>query len=245
MQRYFLNTNGDLHQQYQIAHKDDVHHIKNVMRQNINDQFIINFDNAVMVGEITEITDKITFHTIEQLDIQTELPVQITIASGLLKNDKYEWMIQKATELGATQFMPFISDRTIIKVDEKKMHKKIERFEKIVKEAAEQSYRQVIPNIEFVKNSKVLVDVLSTFDHVFIAYEEVAKSGETKSFVNALNSVEQGQSICIIFGPEGGLTEQEVAMFGGQTIGLGPRILRAETAPLYALSAMSYRLELN
>ena len=245
MQRYFLNADGVLNQHYQIIDKDDIHHIKNVMRQNLNDQFIVNFDNAVMVGKITEIADTITFHTIEQLDIQTELPVQITIASGLLKNDKYEWMIQKATELGAAQFMPFISERTIIKVDEKKMHKKIDRFEKIVKEAAEQSYRQMIPNIEFVKNSKALVDVLNTFDHVFIAYEEVAKSGETKSFVNALSSVQQGQSICIIFGPEGGLTEQEVAMFSGQTIGLGPRILRAETAPLYALSAMSYQLELK
>lgn len=245
MQRYFLDEMSAFNQTYQISSKDDVHHIKNVMRQQIGDKVIINFTNETMICEITDIQSEIIVKPIEHIDIQTEMPVSVTIASGLLKNDKYEWMIQKATELGASAFIPFVSERTIVKVDEKKFQKKLERFSKIVKEAAEQSYRQIVPTIDFAQSGKALVQKLEAFDHVLIAYEETAKSGEMKSFTEALQNVKHGDNVCVIFGPEGGLSETEVAQFGSKVIELGPRILRAETAPLYALSSMSYHFELN
>lgn len=245
MQRYFLGVKSVINETYQISDKDDVHHIKNVMRQQTGDKVIVNFTNATMICEIIDIQTEITVKPIEDIDILTEMPVSVTIASGLLKNDKYEWMIQKATELGAVSFIPFVSERTIVKVDEKKFQKKVERFTKIVKEAAEQSYRQIVPSIEFVASGKALAKKLEAFDHVLIAYEETAKSGEIKSFTEALQDVKHGDKVCMIFGPEGGLSEAEVAQFGSKVIGLGPRILRAETAPLYALSAMSFHFELN
>ncbi|MDJ1154592.1 16S rRNA (uracil(1498)-N(3))-methyltransferase [Macrococcus caseolyticus] len=245
MQRYFLGVKSVINETYQISGKDDVHHIKNVMRQQTGDKVIVNFTNATMICEIIDIQTEITVKPIEDIDILTEMPVSVTIASGLLKNDKYEWMIQKATELGAVSFIPFVSERTIVKVDEKKFQKKVERFTKIVKEAAEQSYRQIVPSIEFVASGKALAKKLEAFDHVLIAYEETAKSGEIKSFTEALQDVKHGDKVCMIFGPEGGLSEAEVAQFGSKVIGLGPRILRAETAPLYALSAMSFHFELN
>lgn len=245
MQRYFLDVKSVINETYQISDKDDVHHIKNVMRQQTGDKVIVNFTNATMICEIIDIQTEITVKPIEDIDILTEMPVSVTIASGLLKNDKYEWMIQKATELGAVSFIPFVSERTIVKVDEKKFQKKVERFTKIVKEAAEQSYRQIVPSIEFVASGKALAKKLEAFDHVLIAYEETAKSGEIKSFTEALQDVKHGDKVCMIFGPEGGLSEAEVAQFGSKVIGLGPRILRAETAPLYALSAMSFHFELN
>lgn len=245
MQRYFLNTEAENNKNYTINDKDDVHHIKNVMRQTVGSKIIINFINASFISEITAIDNQITVITREQLELCTELPVQITIASGLLKNDKYEWMIQKATELGAYRFLPFISDHTVIKLDEKKMAKKVERFQKIIKEAAEQSYRQMIPEIKVVKNSTALTALLDDYDVVLVAYEESAKNGETSTLNQTLKRLESGTKVIVIFGPEGGLSETEIKQFNAPTIGLGPRILRAETAPLYLLSAMSYHMELS
>ena len=198
------------------------------MRTQTGDKVIVNFTNATMICEIIDIQTEITVKPIEHIDIQTELPVSVTIASGLLKNDKYEWMIQKATELGAVSFIPFVSERTIVKVDEKKFQKKVERFTKIVKEAAEQSYRQIVPSIEFVASGKALAKKLEAFDHVLIAYEETAKSGEIKSFTEALQDVKHGDKVCMIFGPEGGLSEAEVAQFG-RAPGLGPGGRRFES----------------
>lgn len=245
MQRYFLNQDATLESKFLITEKDDVHHIKNVMRQSIGDKIIINFLNESFICEITAINETIEVTTIEQLALNTELPIKVTIASGLLKNDKYEWMIQKATELGAYRFLPFISDYTIIKLDEKKMTKKVERFQKIIKEAAEQSYRKVIPEISVVNNSKALSETLNQYDVVLIAYEESAKKGEASALHQALSEIKLGANILVIFGPEGGLSNAEIELFNAPTIGLGPRILRAETAPLYLLSAISYHLELS
>lgn len=91
------------------------------------------------------------------------------------------------------------------------------------------------------------MDVFSRYDKVLIAYEESAKVGERSRFATALSELVVGESILIIFGPEGGFSPAEIEKFqeyGGVVCGLGPRILRAETAPLYALSAISYQFEL-
>lgn len=245
MQRYFLKEAAALNANFQITEKDDIHHIKNVMRMSVGDALIINFLNASFICEITDMSQAITVITREQLDLNSELPVEITIASGLLKNDKYEWMIQKATELGAHRFLPFISDHTIIKLDDKKMTKKLERFQKIIKEASEQSYRQTIPEIMMVKDSQALQTLLCDYDVVLVAYEESAKAGEKSALNQSLQSIKPGDKMLVIFGPEGGLSEEEITLFDAPTIGLGPRILRAETAPLYLLSALSYHLELS
>lgn len=120
------------------------------------------------------------------------------------------------------------------------------RWNKIVKEAAEQSYRLVIPTIEFVSNLKKVYVNIDKYDYVLIAYEDAAKEGEMSEFKRALEQFSKGDRVLIIFGPEGGLSPDEIEMFKNNSyiVGLGHRILRAETAPLYALSAISYEKEL-
>ena len=113
---------------------------------------------------------------------------------------------------------------------------------KIIKEAAEQSYRLTIPNIKFKSNLKEIYGMISQYDYVLIAYEEQAKHGELSQFKQTIKQFKTQDRVLIIFGPEGGLSDSEISLFGDVStiVGLGPRILRAETAPLYALSAVSY-----
>ncbi|MDU3213066.1 MAG: RsmE family RNA methyltransferase [Staphylococcus epidermidis] len=205
MQRYFMNQSADENQCFFIENKEDYHHIVNVMRYKEGQNIIVTFsDENVFKCKIISINDQsIEIKLVEKQQINTELPQNITICSGLIKADKYEWMIQKATEMGANEFIAVAMERSVVKLNDSKVEKKLSRWQKIIKEAAEQSYRLTIPNIKF-------------------------------------------KSVLIIFGPEGGLSDSEISLFGDVStiVGLGPRILRAETAPLYALSAVSYEKEL-
>ncbi|MFZ2976566.1 MAG: RsmE family RNA methyltransferase, partial [Lactococcus raffinolactis] len=113
--------------------------------------------------------------------------------------------------------------------------------------AAEQSKRLMIPKTEILSNLKALTDQFEQYDQVLIAYEESAKAGETAAFVDRLSHLKAGQNLLVIFGPEGGLSPEEIDVFtqlGAVKIGLGPRIMRAETAPMYVLSAISFYTEL-
>ncbi|MCM3586280.1 16S rRNA (uracil(1498)-N(3))-methyltransferase [Mesobacillus maritimus] len=247
MQRYFVNNPSE-DGRFQII-GDDYHHLVRVMRMKQGDQIICvspNGDSALC--EIAEITaDQAIADIVKWNEDSPELPIQITIASGLPKGDKLELIIQKGTELGAYGFIPFIAARSVVKWDEKKSKKKVERWQKIAKEAAEQSHRTKIPNVEEPFNFKELVELGNQFDYKLIAYEEEARKGEASVLVDVFSTMQPKQSLLVVFGPEGGLTEKEVAMLtekGFLSCGLGPRILRTETAPLYLLSAASYHFEL-
>ncbi|UXU58453.1 16S rRNA (uracil(1498)-N(3))-methyltransferase [Staphylococcus agnetis] len=249
MQRYFLNENAELHQRFFITNSEDIHHILNVMRMDVGDTIIINFNQQRTYESqlITLQKDCIEIETSREIDLNTEMPVNVTICSGLIKSDKYEWLLQKATELGAHHFIATQMDRSVVKLNVQKADKKVVRWQKIVKEAAEQSYRQIVPKVEFISNFKIIYDMINQYDYVLMAYEESAKSGERSLLKNCIQNFAPDAKILLLFGPEGGFSQDEVAALHNKVkcVGLGPRILRAETAPLYALSAISYQLELK
>ncbi len=249
MQRYFVPSSQFSNQELTIKGEDS-HHINRVMRMSVDDLVLCcNDQSETYLCKITEITsEQIELIVVEWLQETNELPIRVAIASGLPKGDKLELIIQKATELGAYQFVPFNAARSIVKWDEKKGDKKIERWGKIAKEAAEQSHRSMIPTISKPSSLTELIKASEQFDHKMVAFEEEAKSGEVQQFAKLLNEIKPNQSILAIFGPEGGLTEKEIERLkenGFITCGLGPRILRTETAPLYVLSAISYHFELQ
>jgi 16S rRNA (uracil1498-N3)-methyltransferase len=156
-------------------------------------------------------------------------------------------VVQKGTELGAAGFIGFPAKTSVVKWDAKKLAKKQQRLEKIAQEAAEQSHRQVTPIVELLATEKEFLEKVATYDVIVVAYEESAKQGEHAQLARILQKVEKGTRLLAIFGPEGGLAPQEIetlVAMNGQLCGLGPRILRAETAPFYLLSAASYQLEL-
>ena len=151
-----MNQSADENQCFFIENKEDYHHIVNVMRYKEGQNIIVTFsDKNVFRCKIISINDQsIEIKLEEKQQINTELPQNITICSGLIKADKYEWMIQKATEMGANEFIAVAMERSVVKLNVSKVEKKLSRWQKIIKEAAEQSYRLTIPNIKFKSNLK-------------------------------------------------------------------------------------------
>jgi len=247
VQRYFVNKQANDDRFFIV--EEDRHHIVKVMRMQIGDQIIcVDPEGKQAVCRLAEITDEsVVADVVQWKDEVTELPISITIASGLPKGDKLEWIIQKGTELGAHQFLPFAAKRSVVKWDEKKAAKKIERWQKIAKEAAEQSHRAFMPEIVSPMSFKELLTKSKDFNYKLAAFEDESRNGETSVFSSTLKKINKGESLLLVFGPEGGLANEEVQLLkehGFGLCGLGPRILRTETAPLYALAAISYHFEL-
>jgi 16S rRNA (uracil1498-N3)-methyltransferase len=248
MQRYFVSNDQRTDVGVTIT-GEDARHISRVMRMKPGDPILV-CDEAgqTFLCEIQEIYETNVRCLIrETIEEKSELPIKVTLVQGLPKGDKLEFVVQKGTELGAAGFLPFESERAIVKWDTSKVQKKLERLRKIAKEAAEQSQRSTIPIINEPLRLDALIAFSQSFTHKMVAYEEEAKQGEVKRFASLLSTIKEGQSLLVVLGPEGGLTAEEVNKLqqaGFVLAGLGPRILRTETAPLYVLSAVSYQFEL-
>lgn len=251
MQRYFLDTTYDSLDDNEIQLSGETfHHIVHVMRMVPPAKVYLVFqDKVAIIAEIVSTSESsVVVKEVAKEETTSELPIDVTITCGLLKGDKLEWVVQKATELGVHSVIGFSSDWSIVKWDNAKRQKKEQRLQKIAREAAEQSHRQMEPVVSIVGSlEEVLVNV-SNYTHKLVAYEEEAKVGEHSAFAQTLSTCQAGDSLLIFFGPEGGLSEREIERMKERGIipcALGPRILRGETAPLYALSAISYALELE
>ncbi|MCS4487866.1 16S rRNA (uracil(1498)-N(3))-methyltransferase [Streptococcus sciuri] len=246
MQQYFVK--GQASSEVTIRDKDTIKHMFQVMRLKEDDEVVLVFDDGVKhVARVVDVLD-CRFKLVKALPDWVELPVQVTIACGFPKGDKLEFLAQKTTELGASQLWAFPADWSVVKWDSKKLAKKAEKLEKIALGAAEQSKRNHVSDVQLFASQKDFLARFEQFDKVLVAYEESAKKGEQTAFVASLGDVSKNDKILLIFGPEGGISPDEMAAFerlGAKTVGLGPRIMRAETAPLYALSAISYALELT
>ena len=246
MQQYFVA--GQAQDVVTITDKDTVKHMFNVMRLTEDEEVVLVFDDHIK--RLAKVIDSAEhcFEIIEELDSNVEMPVEVTIAAGFPKGDKLEFLAQKGTELGMANLWAFPADWSVVKWDGKKLAKKADKLAKIALGAAEQSKRNVIPGVTLFDKKAAFLAELDQFDKIFIAYEESAKQGELANLAKVFQELTDGSRILAIFGPEGGLAPEEVEAFvakGGILCGLGPRILRTETAPLYLLSAASYQWELT
>ena len=207
-----------------------LHYLLRVLRLNNGDRFIA-LDGAgnSWLAEIADRSAKI----IEPIQIETELPIALSLITALPKSSGYEQIIRCCTELGVSNFMPTISERTILKPSPNK----VQRWRKIAAEAAEQSERQIVPTIfEPVRFADAIANTTSTGDR----YICVAR-GELPSLWSCL-STSQTDSITIATGCEGGWTDAEVEKaiaLEFQPISLGKRILRAITAPIVVSSLVA------
>ena len=174
----------------------------------------------------------------ERRSSQTEAAVKVSIYMAFPKADKLEHVIQKATELGAYEIVAFPSGRCISRPDDKSLKKKLERWQKIAASAAEQSGRGVIPEVIALSSYAAALERAARADKALMFYEN-------EHATTLRMALEEGvfKTVSLLTGPEGGLEEKEVEQAraaGLQVCTLGSRILRCETAPLCALSAVMY-----
>ncbi|WP_409341367.1 16S rRNA (uracil(1498)-N(3))-methyltransferase [Paenibacillus sp. MBLB4367] len=248
MQRYFITPDRFGTDRVSVT-GDDAHHLTRVMRAQVGDKFICSDgQNREALAEITQLgKDAVEAAIVELLPMTSEPAIQVWVAQSLPKGDKMETVIQKGTEIGATRFIPFISERTIVQYDERKESKRLERWHKIAKEAAEQAHRNRIPVIEPMHSWKQLLRRAGDVQLALVCYEKEGQLQLRELLRGALGrqSVEPSDQHCVllIVGPEGGFTEKEIAEAeeaGIKSISLGKRILRTETAALVGVTCILY-----
>ena len=234
MQRYFSDKNLDI---FEIS-SDDSYHISKVMRNNIGDKVEVVIDKCLYICEIIKISDLVTVRKMVEVECDSELPCYVTIAQSLVKEQKMDLILQKSCELGVSEIIPVNTTRSIVKLD-KKETKKVERWNKILKEASEQSKRVVIPKVNGIMDIKDLcnleydIKIICTVNELSMSLKEVLEKD--------LNNLK----ILLVIGPEGGFTESEENLLidnGFISTSFGRRVLRTETASLYALSIINYIL---
>lgn len=220
MQQYFIDST--LKEGTTIKLRDDIfYHLTKVLRSTNKHFRLVDNNSDVFLAELKESNAYI----VKELDENNELDIDITVIMSLIKQDKFELTLQKLTELGVKRIVPYNAKRSIVK--ETKTDKKLERYKKILTEASEQSHRNIIPEILPAIDLKDIEKFKSELN--IIAYEKEN---------NVISSL-KAKSITIVVGPEGGFEVDElnkIISFGFNSVSLGKRILRAETAAIYLTS---------
>lgn len=247
MPKFFVNQENIQDKKIAIT-GEDVNHIKNVLRKNINDTIEIcdAQSGSNFLCEIIDIQKEQIICNIQQtLQSTSEPSTYVHIYQGLPKSDKMELIIQKSVELGVAEITPTNMSRCIVKLDSKDARKKVERWQKISEVAAKQSGRDIIPAINNICNLNEAINQCKEYDAILLAYEN-EKENKLKNEIENLKKQKHKLKIAVIIGPEGGLAEEEVEKAkqqGAKIITLGNRILRTETVALNILSIIMYELE--
>lgn len=237
MQRYF----ADVINNKVILSKDDEHHVVNVMRSRVGDEIEVVSDSSLFLCEINSIKP-LEISVKSRLE-SNKTALDVTLFFALAKGEKIDFVIQKATELGAKNIVLVSTKRCVVKMDNNDFNKKLVRYSKIAKEASEQSHRLDLPNILGVYSINALPSELLK-GNLYVAYEK--EKGDTSSFYEDLANMPKNKEVGIIIGPEGGFDPDEVKKLnelGFKNVSLGNRILRTETAAVYALSVIGFTLE--
>ncbi|MGB9880830.1 MAG: 16S rRNA (uracil(1498)-N(3))-methyltransferase [Anaerolineae bacterium] len=235
-----------------------VHQIRDVLRLKPGDNITVLDDSGweYQVRLATVEQAKVTGQIEQKVLARTEPRTKITLYQSLLKGDKFEWILQKGTELGVVEFVPVVSDRCVIGSVDDVSKAKFERWQKITLEAAEQSRRARLPRLHVPLLFPQACERARRADLAVLPWEE-EKARTLRAMLTTSDSppikvpgknlvIRKPFSISIIVGPEGGFTSREVDQarrYGIAPVTLGPRILRAETAALAAIAIILYQLE--
>ncbi len=233
MQRYFVNEKKD---NIFILSNEDSHHVINVMRMKINDIVEIVYDEKLFICKIISLNNPVECEYIEQLDISCNLVPKVIIAQALVKEQKMDYILQKACELGVYQIIPISTIRSVVKYTDKDS-KKIVRWNKILKEACEQTKRVNVPILKEVMDIKELVNVQASVKLICSLREK------EKTIKSILPKVNNSDTIIFVIGSEGGFdpSEEEYLLNNGfSAVSLGDNVLRTETASSFILSSVNY-----
>ena len=219
---------------------DYYNHINKVLRISENEKVEVVVDRKLYIGNIKIFKDYILVFNLESVADNTESDIRIHLLQCLVKGEKMDFIIQKAVELGVYDITLIDSKRCVVKFDSKKGNKKIDRFQKISYESAKQSKRLIIPKVKDVIPLKNIMEYVSD-NLLLVAYEEDKRVSLRESILNFKNT--DKKDIYILIGSEGGFEREEIEWLverGAVSVGLGPRILRAETAGINLISILQY-----
>jgi 16S rRNA (uracil1498-N3)-methyltransferase len=238
MARFFLPTRQIEDHRATITGVE-LDHLRRVLRLRPEDRVVV-FDDAGcehegIIRSLSE--DRGEIEIIRSYQVNNESPLKTTLALGLTKGEKMDWVVEKATELGVHTVVPFLSDYTVPKLNERKIAQRSERWQKIALSAAKQCGRVRIPEIMALTGFRDLLAQVSREKLRLLFWEKECQHGlvELKETRTSIGEV------VVMIGPEGGFSAQEAALaleHGFKPVRLGPRILRAETAAVAALSAV-------
>lgn len=230
-----------------ISGADQLHKMSRVLRLRENDQItLLDGSGLIYSAQILSLMPRSAqCRLLSRKALNTEPDLKITLAQSLLKGSKFDYVLQKNTEIGVAEFIPLVCERTVVKPDEKEAEyeadNRLVRYQRIVRDAAEQSERGIVPIVkEICYLDGLLKQNLSGFDLKLICLERTHANG----IKEVLNSVQDKvQKVIVLIGPEGGFTENEskiVQTNGFIPVSLGKRIFRAETAPVVISSILFF-----
>jgi 16S rRNA (uracil1498-N3)-methyltransferase len=240
--RFFIPASSFAGEQVRLS-REQAYQIAHVLRLKVGDTVTV-LDGRGQEYDVT-LTAVSSSETVGQIAGQRraagEPGVEVTLFQSLLARDKFEWVLQKATEVGVAQVVPVLTERSLVRV-KRQESSKLDRWRRILTEAAEQSHRGRIPRLEQVCTFPEAIARLRDFDRCLIAapFHEAAA---LRSTLRGLAGPEA--SIALLVGPEGGFTPAELTLArtrGAVPISLGPRVLRTETAAVVAAALVLYEL---
>ena len=219
---------------------DDVKHISKVLRLRAGDEITVcdscGWDYVCAIEDISQ--TQVEAKILTKSPNKAESPLHITVYQGLPKSDKMDYIVQKCVELGAVNIVPVATARAVVKLHDEE--KKRTRWQKIALEAAKQCGRGIIPTVSSVTDFGKVIDSLEPDALNILPYEN-EDHRKLRQAIAGYN----GSKVNIIIGPEGGFDPEEISSAeckGINIVTLGPRILRTETAPIAAISAIMYEL---
>ena len=244
MPRFFVNPE-DISEGKIIISGQDAFHIARALRMAVGDGITVSDGTGKEYSAtLTKIRDDLCEASVSEERISSsESPVEITLYMAIPKGDKLETVVQKAVELGAAHIVPFESERCIKRPSRDKADKLIARLSKIANEAAKQCGRARLPVVHPIVKIGEVARALKSYDLSLFCYEAPG----TRPVRSVLDECGEIKTLSAIVGSEGGFSPAEADLLvdgGAVAVGLGPRILRCETAPEYILSVVSYRFEM-
>lgn len=242
MHRFFITP-------HQIAHllvrfdDDQAHQIRRVLRLRPGDRVLaldgLGLQYEVVLEEVTHA--RVTGLISAKAEASGEPTARLTLFQSLLKREKFEWVLQKGTEIGIAAFVPVITRRSLVRDAEDVRPEKLDRWRRIIKEAAEQSGRGLLPSLTAPIPFEAAAPEALAQDRTLIAW-----TGESQRTVRrALEGSSEGAEIALMIGPEGGFEREEVdeaIAYGVLPVTLGRRILRTETAAIVGAALILHEL---
>ncbi len=221
-----------------LENPKEIFHLIKVLRYKKGEEIVLKgLDGNLYLSKIIDIKkNQVTFEIISREERDPEIEFELYLCQGLPKLNKWEWILEKATELGVSGFFPLQTERSIVNLKKEQLEKKYGRWRKIISEAVKQSERKKIPDLYQIQKLKDCLDSVRGEGDILVAWENSELS--LKKVIDSIKG-----KIYLFVGPEGSFSEEEIKIlkkYNGIFFNMGPRILKVETAAIVALSLVLY-----